>query len=112
MPDQNLNARLARMETSLAHIERDVQKAQENHAEYAKQTQDFVARLVRLEVGDKALADLPTRMSHAEATNDVQEAVKAERSQMIREIRTAIYGGIGAFGVIISIIWYFIGNGS
>jgi len=106
MTDTDLNSRLARMETSLRHIEQDVQDAKQERTDAARQTQDFMARLVKLEAGDKALSGIPDRVAHAEATNEVQEAVKTERAQIIREIRMSVYGGIGAAATIIGgIVW-------
>ena len=111
MTDHDLHARLARIETSLQHIQEDVTEAKSERADAVRQTHDFMARLVRLEAGDRALSDIPSRVAHAEAVNEVQEAVKDERTAIIREIRAFVIGGFAIAGVMFSIANYFLGNG-
>jgi len=104
----DLNARLARMETSLRHIEQDVLEAKTERADAVKQTQDFMARLVKLEAGDKALSGIPDRVAHTEATNEVQTALQKayeefERRQRERDRNLAQKIGIYV-GVIVTLV--------
>ncbi len=105
MTDTDLNARLARMESDVAHTKRVVDRIEANE-------RDVVQRLVRLETGDKRMDGLPDRVAHAESVNDVQEAVRAERGHVMREIRISVYGGITAAATIIGGIVWLVGNGS
>jgi hypothetical protein len=105
MTDTDLNARLARMESDVAHTKRVVDRIEANE-------RDVVQRLVRLETGDKRMDGLPDRVAHAESVNDVQEAVKAERAHMSREIRAFVLGGFTIAGVVFAIASYVLGNGS
>jgi F0F1-type ATP synthase membrane subunit b/b' len=103
MTATDLTERIAGMQAQLAHIERQLSDAARARDKVADQHAEMLQRVTRLEAQASSSSDLPPRMAHVETANAVQDAMRADRDEMRRDMRRLGFGIVAAVGTLISI---------
>jgi len=102
--EAEIKGEIAAIRVTLRHIEDGMREAKAHREQSTKAHTAMLERLIRLESGAQQSADLPGRVAHTETENAVQDAVRAERIETVRNVRQAVFGGIAAAGTIAGIV--------
>jgi Mg2+ and Co2+ transporter CorA len=98
-----LKAQVAAIRATLNHIEKSMDLANVERGETNRIIDDIRDRVVRLESATSQNSDLPGRVAHNEIENAVQDAVRTERSEVLKDVRRAIFSAIGAVAALVGV---------
>lgn len=108
MTDNDLRAQLAAMQASLRHIEGSQGDMKTDLRALSSSMSDFLARLVVVETGGKALSNLPETVAENKLRSAIQEAVREERAHTNENLKKTLTVGFGATGTLFAVMSFFI----
>ncbi len=103
MTESDLKAQVAAIRATLDHIEKSLERANTERSETHRIIDDIRERVVRLESSNDHDADLPRRVARNEKENAVQDAVRTERAEVLKDIRRVIFSAIGAVAALVGV---------
>ena len=102
--DPELRAQIATIQTSLVHLEKQMEDMRTDHKEHRLQTTTLLERTIKIEESESRLLGLPSRVSTNEKVSAIQDAIRDTRQDAFEDMRKVVFGGIAVAGTLASIL--------